>query len=201
MKLTPLGDRVVVKADAAETQTAGGLFIPSVAASKSMTGTVVGVGPEAEEFSEGDKVLFIKDGGEVLSLGNDEQFTVLHIAEIIGIERKDGLEAVRDNIICVGAEFGDQKTRAGIILKSNIHESQGITARWMQVYKVGPEVDFISVDEWALVQYGRWTEGFMVDGIDKSYRVDPKGCLAAAPEKPDTVYYNSDVVMTEKKIL
>jgi hypothetical protein len=71
----------------------------------------------------------------------------------------------------------------------------------MQVYKVGPEVDFISVDEWVLVQYGRWTEGFMVDGIDKSYRVDPKGCLAAAPEKPDTVYYNSDVVMTEKKIL
>jgi hypothetical protein len=50
------------------------------------------------------------------------------------------------------------------------------------------------------VEYGRWTEGFVVDG-EKLWKVDPNGCLATATEKPNTVNISSDVVIAPKKEL
>lgn len=195
-----MGDRIVVKADAAEQQTASGLFIATKVGAVTDTGTVIAVGPEATEFTKGDKVLFVKNTGNELKLDN-EQLTVLATEEVIGIIKEGDLVAVRDRVVCADADFGDQQTKAGIIIKSNIKESQGITSRWMRVHKVGPEIDFISPGEWVLVEYGRWTESFKIDGIEKAYRVDPMGCLAASLEKPQTLYYNSDVIASEKKTL
>ena len=44
MSLKPLGDRVIVKADEAETTTASGLYLASDAKEKPQTGVVVSVG-------------------------------------------------------------------------------------------------------------------------------------------------------------
>ena len=200
MKIRPLGDRIVIIADASDTESAGGLILVTKANDTTETGTVVGVGPEAVEFAEGDRILFTKaTGSEILIEGTT--YTTLNTVEVIGIIKEDGLECIRDNIVCGNGDMGDTKTAAGIILKSNIHESQGITSRWMQVYKIGPDVDFVTVGEWVLVEYGRWTEGFSVDAVEKAYRVDPKGCSARSDEKPDTVYYNTNVIASEKKQL
>ena len=146
MKIKPLGDRVVVIADAAETHTASGLFVATKFNETTETGTVVGAGPEAVEFTEGDKILFVKGTGQDIKI-NDTTYITLASEAVIGILKDDSISLIRDNIVCAEADFGDQTTNAGIIIKSNIKESQGITSRWMQVHKVGPDVDFVSVGE------------------------------------------------------
>ena len=45
MKINPLDDRIVVKADDAEETTAGGIVLPDAAKEKPQRGTVVAVGP------------------------------------------------------------------------------------------------------------------------------------------------------------
>ena len=45
MKIKPLSDRVVVKAEAAEEKTASGIILPDTAKEKPQMGTVVAIGP------------------------------------------------------------------------------------------------------------------------------------------------------------
>lgn len=119
------------------------------------------------------------------------------------------LKAINDNILCINADFGDYVTESGLLIKSNIEESQGITPRWMQVFEVGPEIDWLQSGQWVLVEYGRWTNSLELqdDRFDTEHnkmdvwKVDPAGCLAVADEKPDTFNYNSDVIASEKKTL
>ena len=67
MKIKPLADRVLIKPDAAEEKTAGGLIIPETAKEKPLVGTVVAAGPGTEEIKmevkAGDKVLYGKYAG------------------------------------------------------------------------------------------------------------------------------------------
>lgn len=201
MTIKPLGKKIAAIADNAETQTESGLFIATKAGATTTKATVVGVGPEATEFNNNDRILFVDGTGQEMKL-EDTTYTFLESNGVIGILNEDGLFPTHDNIVCTDADLGDQTTSAGIIIKSNVKESQGITSRWMRVHKVGPEQELVSPDQWVLVEYGRWTEGFAVDGLDECYRVDPLGLLAVSDEKPDTgLYYNDNVVATSKQQL
>lgn len=202
MIIKPLADRLAVLADDAETQTESGLFIATKAGATTTKATVVGVGPEATDyFYNDDRIMFVSGTGQEMKI-QDTTYTFLESNGVIGILKEDGLFPTHDNIVCTDADLGDQTTSAGIIIKSNVKESQGITSRWMRVHKVGPEQELVSPDQWVLVEYGRWTEGFAADGLDKCYRVDPLGLLAVSDEKPDTgLYYNDNVVATSKQQL
>ncbi len=202
MTIKPLADRIAVIADDAETQTESGLFIAGKAGQTTTKATVVGVGPEAQDyFMNNDRILFVDGTGQELNI-QDTTYTFLESNGVIGILKEEGLFPTHDNIVCTDADLGDQTTSAGIIIKSNVKESQGITSRWMRVHKIGPEQELVSPDQWVLVEYGRWTEGFAVDGLDDCYRVDPLGLLAVSDEKPDTgLYYNDNVVATSKQQL
>ncbi len=202
MTIKPLADRLAVLADDAETQTESGLFIATKAGATTTKATVVGVGPEATDyFYNDDRIMFVSGTGQEMKI-QDTTYTFLESNGVIGILKEDGLFPTHDNIVCTDADLGDQTTSAGIIIKSNVKESQGITSRWMRVHKVGPEQELVSPDQWVLVEYGRWTEGFAADGLDKCYRVDPLGLLAVSDEKPDTgLYYNDNVVATSKQQL
>ncbi len=202
MTIKPLADRLAVLADDAETQTESGLFIATKAGATTTKATVVGVGPEATDyFYNDDRIMFVSGTGQEMKI-QDTTYTFLESNGVIGILKEDGLFPTHDNIVCTDADLGDQTTSAGIIIKSNVKESQGITSRWMRVHKVGPEQELVSPDQWVLVEYGRWTEGFAIDGIDECYRVDPLGLLAVSDEKPDTgLYYNDNVVATSKQQL
>ncbi|MEO0559722.1 MAG: co-chaperone GroES [Bacteroidota bacterium] len=91
-QIQPLGDRVVVKAQAAEEKTASGLFIPDNAKEKPQRGTVVAVGPGKVEngtkvdmtVSEGDTVLYGKYAGTEISLGDDDVL-IMRESDILGI--------------------------------------------------------------------------------------------------------------------
>ncbi|UTC62109.1 co-chaperone GroES [Treponema sp. OMZ 788] len=70
MKVKPLGDRVLVKPDAVETKTAGGIIIPDTAQEKTQRGVVVAVGDDKEKIkvSVGQKVIHDKYAGTQIQL-------------------------------------------------------------------------------------------------------------------------------------
>jgi chaperonin GroES len=72
VKLNPLGDRVLVKPDAAEEKTASGLYIPDTAKEKPQRGEVIAVGPGKKDepltVKSGDKVLYGKYSGTEITI-------------------------------------------------------------------------------------------------------------------------------------
>ena len=81
MKIKPLSDRVVIKAEAAEEKTASGIILPDTAKEKPQEGEVVAVGPGKISDSGntikmtvkvGDKVLYGKYSGTEVTVGNQE---------------------------------------------------------------------------------------------------------------------------------
>ena len=94
MKLKPLEDRIVVKPNEAETQTASGLVIPDTAKEKPQQGTVIAVGPgkRAESsgelipvgLAEGQTVLYSKYGGTEVTVDGDEML-VLNARDVLAI--------------------------------------------------------------------------------------------------------------------
>ena len=71
MNVKPLSERVLVEPAAAETQTAGGIYIPDTAKEKPQKGTVIAVGPgkvdEPTTVKVGDTVLYGKYSGTELT--------------------------------------------------------------------------------------------------------------------------------------
>ena len=88
MKIKPLADRVLVKQTAAETKTAGGLYIPETAQEKTQQAEVVAVGPGTEKekitVKIGDKVLYDKYSGTAIKM-DGEDYLILKISDVIAI--------------------------------------------------------------------------------------------------------------------
>lgn len=56
--ISPLGDYVVAEAEAAQTKTASGLYLPDSAAEKPKIAKVVAVGPHAKNLKNGERILY-----------------------------------------------------------------------------------------------------------------------------------------------
>lgn len=90
--IKPLGDRVLVQADAAEEKTSSGLYIPDTAKEKPQQGTVIAVGAGKVEngnkiemtVKEGDKVLYGKYAGTEVSF-DGEEYLIMRESDIVGI--------------------------------------------------------------------------------------------------------------------
>lgn len=92
-KLVPLGDRVVLKRQEAESTTAGGIVLPDSAKDKPQRGTVVSVGDGhvgrdgtriALTVKEGDVVIFSSYAGDEITLGDDE-YLLLRESDILAV--------------------------------------------------------------------------------------------------------------------
>jgi chaperonin GroES len=87
-KITPLHDRVIVKPNAAEETTKGGIIIPDTAKEKPMRGTVVAAGPgkkdEPTSVKEGDTVLYGKYAGTEVSF-DGEDLLIMRESDILAI--------------------------------------------------------------------------------------------------------------------
>ena len=90
--IQPLADRVVVRPEEAEEQTASGLYIPDTAKEKPQRGTVVAAGPGKVEngtkvdmtVKSGDTVLYGKYAGTEISL-DGEDVLIMRESDILGI--------------------------------------------------------------------------------------------------------------------
>ena len=94
MNLKPLEDRIVVRPNEAETQTASGLVIPDTAKEKPQQGEVLAVGPGKRsettgevipvDLSVGDTVLYSKYGGTEVAV-DGEDLLVLNGRDVLAI--------------------------------------------------------------------------------------------------------------------
>src|SRR5512137_495996 len=92
-KLTPLGDRVVVKPEPEEIKTKSGIVLPDSAKEKPSEGTVVAVGTGrvldngqkvSLEVKIGDKVIYSKYGGTEVKIDNEE-YIILAERDVLAI--------------------------------------------------------------------------------------------------------------------
>ncbi len=93
MKLSPLGDRIIVKAMETEEKTKSGIVLPDTAKEKSQEGNVVAVGTGrvldngtrlTPEVKVGDKVIFSKYGGTDIKV-DGEEYLILNERDILAI--------------------------------------------------------------------------------------------------------------------
>jgi chaperonin GroES len=88
VSITPLHDRVIVKPNAAEEKTAGGIIIPDTAKEKPQRGTVVAAGPgkkdEPMTVKSGDTILYGKYAGTEVSL-EGEDYLIMRESDILAV--------------------------------------------------------------------------------------------------------------------
>ena len=96
MKLTPLGDRVLVKRSKSEEKTAGGIVLPDTAKEKPKQGEVVAVGSGrmldngervALSVKKGDTVLFTSYAGNEVQV-DGEEYLLMREEDILAVVKK-----------------------------------------------------------------------------------------------------------------
>lgn len=92
MKLSPLGERVVLEEAVAEETTKSGIILPTDAKEKPQYAVVVAVGPGATvdgkvipmEVKVGDKVIYSKYAGMEVKL-EDKEFIIVKQSDILAV--------------------------------------------------------------------------------------------------------------------
>jgi len=85
MTLQPLGDRVLIKVEAAEEKTKSGLYIPQNAQEKTQMASVTAIGDdESIKVKVGDKVMYDKYAGTAVKIENDE-YLVVRFSDLIAV--------------------------------------------------------------------------------------------------------------------
>lgn len=93
IKIVPLGDKVVLKRQEAESKTAGGIVLPDSAQDKPQKGEVVAVGDGHVKndgtrvpltVKEGDRVIFSSYAGDEIKIG-DEELLLLRESDILAV--------------------------------------------------------------------------------------------------------------------
>lgn len=74
--IQPLADYVVAQAEAAQTKTASGLYLPESAAEKPKIAKILAVGSEIKNLKVGDKILYKGYSTNDVKVGNDEYILV-----------------------------------------------------------------------------------------------------------------------------
>jgi len=92
LKLSPLGDRVLIKPTPKEEVSKGGIILPDTAKEKPQEGQIVAVGPGrlteegkriAMEVKVGEKVLFAKYAGTEIKL-DGEEYLIVRESDVLG---------------------------------------------------------------------------------------------------------------------
>ncbi len=93
MKLTPLGDRVLVKPIEKKEEKKGGIIIPDTAKEKPQEGEIIAVGKGKMsddgklipmDVKVGDKILYGKYSGTEVKI-DDTEYLIMHQDDILGI--------------------------------------------------------------------------------------------------------------------
>lgn len=92
-KIVPLGDKVVLKRQEAESKTAGGIVLPDSAKDKPQKGEVIAIGDGHVRrdgvripltVKEGDRVIFSSYAGDEIKIG-EEEYLLLRESDILAV--------------------------------------------------------------------------------------------------------------------
>jgi len=105
---------------------------------------------------------------------------------------KADIRPIGNRVLVKDMHFGEQKTKAGLIITDDNSKTRGIYRRWGKVYAKGPSnKDEYQVDDWILVEHGRWTRAVQIENDSGAFEirmVEAESVLAFSDEKPDDVY-------------
>lgn len=94
MALKPIADRVIVRREAPEQKTAGGILLPDAAQNKPQRGTIIAVGPGRLKkdgtrakmtLKEGDNVLFTSWAGDAYENRKEGELLVMHEGDVLAV--------------------------------------------------------------------------------------------------------------------
>jgi chaperonin GroES len=95
MKLTPLGDRIIVRRQESQDKSTGGIYLPDSAKNKPQKGTVLAVGPgklskdgkrRPLQVKEGDTILFTSwAGDEFKEHRTKDEILVMHEEDVLAV--------------------------------------------------------------------------------------------------------------------
>ena len=74
---------------------------------------------------------------------------------------KGNITPIHDRVLVSDMEFGESKTKGGLIIGSDDGHTRGIKPRWCKVVSKGHKnKDTYKKGDWILVEHGRWSRGF-----------------------------------------
>ena len=94
MKVKPLGDRIVVRRQAAEDKSAGGILLPDAAKNKPQKGEVLAVGPgkllkdgtrRALQVKAGDRILFTNWAGDEFKQRGGDEILLMREEDVLAV--------------------------------------------------------------------------------------------------------------------
>jgi len=112
---------------------------------------------------------FGSDGGKQYTVDND-------------------ITPLKKRILVSHMQFGETKSKGGIILMDDDGSAGGIHPRWAKVYAIGNQQDDVKVGQWLMVAHGRWSRAFKVrkDGIELEVRmIDENDILLVSDDEPE----------------
>jgi len=112
---------------------------------------------------------FGSDGGKQYTVDND-------------------ITPLKKRILVSHMQFGETKSKGGIILVDDDGSAGGIHPRWAKVYAIGNQQDDVEVGQWLMVAHGRWSRAFKVrkDGVELEVRmIDENDILLVSDEEPE----------------
>lgn len=84
MEIRPLKDRVLVIRDVPEKVTASGIVIPETGIDRPDNGTVISIGNAVSDVSVGDRIVFSKYAGQVVTVDGVESI-IMRTEEILAV--------------------------------------------------------------------------------------------------------------------
>lgn len=118
------------------------------------------------------------------------------------IEIDGEIKPLRDSVIVTEMDFSGRQLASGVILLGDDGKTDGIRPRWARVYAIGPEQRDVRVDQWVLVEHGRWSRGLRIvkDGEEIVIRrADPNAIIFVTDTQPDDINTISTAVHAERK--
>ena len=99
------------------------------------------------------------------------------------------IEPLGKRVLVEGMQFGETKTKGGLILIDDDGETRGIHPRWAKVYAIGKRQEDVKVGEWILISHGRWSRAFILvdkNNIEREIRmIDEDDILMISDDEPE----------------
>ena len=187
-------DSILVKLPPKEEQTSSGIVLVGKEEDtvKPMWVEVVSVGPEVKHVRPNTWALAAIDrkSSDTFKEGDEKYAKITEISVFAVTASYEDIESFNvdvldKDVLVYDMSFGEQKTTSGIIVSSDNGKTRGIHPRWAKVYRVGANQKDVSVDQWVLIEHGRWTRGFELNDGTVIRKIDTKAMIAVSDKKPD----------------
>jgi len=95
---------------------------------------------------------------------------------------------LKKRVLVCKMQFGETKSKGGIILIDDDGSEGGIHPRWAEVYAIGNKQEDVKIGQWILVSHGRWSRALKVkkDNVELEVRmIDEDDILLVSDDEPE----------------